>query len=70
MEVWNSLLNTLAVDLSNPFCHWAIFICLILSGVGWARSEQGSGMRKLTAVAFAGSVALGALQACQYIFVA
>ena len=45
---------------ASPVARWIIAGIVLVSGIAWARSEPGTSVRKLAALAFAGAAALGA----------
>jgi type IV secretory pathway VirB2 component (pilin) len=57
---WDTTLTTLQTDLQGPVAHAITTAAIIGTGITWAVSEHGTGVRKLSAVAFGGSAALGA----------
>jgi type IV secretion system protein TrbC len=57
---WDAPLNTLQTDLQGPVAHAITTAAIIGTGLMWSVSEHGTGVRKMSAVAFGGSAALGA----------
>lgn len=57
---WDAPLNTLQTDLQGPVAHAITTAAIIGTGLTWAVSEHGTGVRKMSAVAFGGAAALGA----------
>ncbi|MGH7933167.1 MAG: TrbC/VirB2 family protein [Candidatus Binataceae bacterium] len=57
---WDVPLNTLQTDLQGPVAHAITTAAIIGTGLTWAVSEHGTGVRKMSAVAFGGAAALGA----------
>src|SRR6201998_92724 len=57
---WDQPLNTLQTDLQGPVAHAITTAAIIGTGLMWSVSEHGTGVRKMSAVAFGGSAALGA----------
>ena len=60
MLPWDQPLNTLQTDLQGPVAHAVTTAAIIGTGITWAVSEHGTGVRKMSAVAFGGAAALGA----------
>jgi type IV secretory pathway VirB2 component (pilin) len=57
---WDAPLNTLQTDLQGPVAHAVTTAAIIGTGITWAVSEHGTGVRKMSALAFGGAAALGA----------
>jgi len=57
---WDGPLNTLQTDLQGPVAHAITTAAIIGTGLTWAVSEHGTGVRKMSTVAFGGAAALGA----------
>jgi type IV secretory pathway VirB2 component (pilin) len=57
---WDPTLNTLQNDLQGTVAHTVTTAAIIGTGISWAVSEHGTGVRKMSAVAFGGAAALGA----------
>ena len=57
---WDQPLNTLQTDLQGPVAHAVTTAAIIGTGITWAVSERGTGVRKMSAIAFGGAAALGA----------
>jgi len=57
---WDQPLNTLQTDLQGPVAHAITTAAIIGTGITWAVSEHGTGVRKMSAIAFGGAAALGA----------
>jgi type IV secretory pathway VirB2 component (pilin) len=57
---WDQPLNTLQTDLQGPAAHAVTTAAIIGTGITWAVSEHGTGVRKMSAIAFGGAAALGA----------
>jgi type IV secretory pathway VirB2 component (pilin) len=57
---WDAPLNTLQTDLQGPVAHAITTAAIIGTGITWAVSEHGTGVRKMSAIAFGGATALGA----------
>ena len=65
---WDQPLNTLQTDLQGPVAHAVTTAAIIGTGITWAVSEHGTGVRKMSALAFGGSCALGATQLMTTLF--
>lgn len=57
---WDQTLNTLQTDMQGPVAHSITTAAVIGTGIMWGVSEHGTGIRKMSAVAFGGAAALGA----------
>ena len=57
---WDAPLNTLQTDLQGTVAHAVTTAAIIGTGITWAVSEHGTGVRKMSAIAFGGAAALGA----------
>jgi len=57
---WDQPLTTLQNDLQGPVAHAVTTAAIIGTGIMWSVSEHGTGVRKMSAVAFGGAAALGA----------
>jgi type IV secretory pathway VirB2 component (pilin) len=57
---WDPTLNILQNDLQGTVAHTVTTAAIIGTGITWAVSEHGTGVRKMSAVAFGGAAALGA----------
>ena len=57
---WDTPLTTLQNDLQGPVAHAVTTAAIIGTGLMWSVSEHGTGVRKMSAVAFGGAAALGA----------
>src|SRR2546425_8614963 len=57
---WDQPLQTLTNDLQGTVAHAIVTAAVVASGLMWSFSEHGSGVRKFSAVAVGGSLALGA----------
>jgi type IV secretory pathway VirB2 component (pilin) len=57
---WDQPLTTLQTDLQGPVAHAITTAAIIGTGIMWSVSEHGTGVRKMSALAFGGSAALGA----------
>ena len=57
---WDQPLNTLQTDLQGTVAHAVTTAAIIGTGITWAVSEHGTGVRKMSAIAFGGAAALGA----------
>jgi type IV secretory pathway VirB2 component (pilin) len=51
---WDTTLNTLQTDLSGTVAHTVTTAAIIGTGIAWAFTEHGTGVRKLSGVAFGG----------------
>ena len=56
---WDAPLTTLQTDLQGPVAHTITTAAIIGTGLMWSVSEHGTGVRKMSAVAFGGAAALG-----------
>jgi type IV secretory pathway VirB2 component (pilin) len=65
---WDAPLTTLQTDLQGPVAHAIVTAAIIGSGISWSVSEHGTGVRKMSAVAFGGAAALGATQLMTTLF--
>jgi type IV secretion system protein TrbC len=57
---WDQPLTTLQNDLQGPVAHAVTTAAIIGTGIMWSVSEHGTGVRKMSAIAFGGAAALGA----------
>lgn len=57
---WDAPLTTLQTDLQGPVAHAITTAAIIGTGLTWSVSEHGTGVRKMSSVAFGGAAALGA----------
>jgi type IV secretory pathway VirB2 component (pilin) len=57
---WDQPLTTLQNDLQGPVAHAVTTAAIIGTGITWSVSEHGTGVRKMSAIAFGGAAALGA----------
>ena len=57
---WDATLTTLQTDLQGTVAHSITTAAVIGTGIMWGVSEHGTGIRKMSAVAFGGAAALGA----------
>jgi type IV secretory pathway VirB2 component (pilin) len=57
---WDATLTTLQTDLQGTVAHSITTAAVIGTGIMWGVSEHGTGIRKMSAVAFGGASALGA----------
>ena len=55
---WDAPLNTLQTDLQGPVAHAITTTAIIGTGLMWSVSKRGTGVRKMSAVAFGGAAAL------------
>ena len=65
---WDTPLTTLQTDLQGPVAHAVTTAAVIGTGLMWSVSEHGTGVRKMSALAFGGSCALGATQLMTTLF--
>jgi type IV secretion system protein TrbC len=56
---WDATLNTLQTDLQGPVATSITTAAVIGTGLMWGVSEHGTGIRKLSSVAFGGACAMG-----------
>jgi type IV secretory pathway VirB2 component (pilin) len=57
---WDGPLTTLQTDLQGPVARAITTAAIIGTGIMWSVSEHGTGVRKMSALAFGSSCALGA----------
>jgi type IV secretion system protein TrbC len=57
---WDATLTTLQTDLQGPVATSITTAAVIGTGILWGTSEHGTGVRKLSSVAFGGACAMGA----------
>src|SRR6202167_5260914 len=65
---WDQPLNTLQTDLQGPVAHAVTTAAIIGTGLTWSFSEHGTGVRKMSSLAFGGAAALGATQLMTALF--
>jgi type IV secretory pathway VirB2 component (pilin) len=65
---WDATLMTLQTDLQGPVAHAVTTAAIIGAGIFWSVTEHGTGVRKMSALAFGGSCALGATQLMTTLF--
>jgi len=65
---WDQPLTTLQNDLQGTVAHAVTTAAIIGAGIMWSVSEHGTGVRKMSALAFGGSCALGATQLMTTLF--
>jgi type IV secretory pathway VirB2 component (pilin) len=65
---WDVPLTTLQNDLQGTVAHAIVTAAIIGTGITWSVSEHGTGVRKMSAVAFGGAAALGATQLMTTLF--
>jgi type IV secretory pathway VirB2 component (pilin) len=65
---WDQPLTTLQNDLQGTVAHAVTTAAIIGTGILWSVTEHGTGVRKVSAVAFGGSCALGATQLMTTLF--
>jgi len=59
---WDTPRTTLQNDLQGPVAHAITTAAVIGTGIMWSVSEHGTGVRKMSSLAFGGACALGATQ--------
>src|ERR1700733_3003862 len=65
---WDTPLTTLQSDLQGPVAHAVTTAAVIGTGIMWSVSEHGTGVRKMSSLAFGGACALGATQLMTTLF--
>ena len=65
---WDAPLTTLQNDLQGPVAHAITTAAVIGTGIMWSVSEHGTGVRKMSSLAFGGACALGATQLMTTLF--
>jgi type IV secretory pathway VirB2 component (pilin) len=65
---WDLPLTTLQNDLQGPVAHAVTTAAVIGTGIMWSVSEHGTGVRKMSSLAFGGACALGATQVMTTLF--
>ncbi len=65
---WDDPLTALQTDLQGPVAHAITTAAVIGTGLMWAVSEHGTGVRKMSSLAFGGACALGATQVMTTLF--
>src|SRR5260370_34249702 len=65
---WDQPLNTLQNGLQGTGAHAIVTAAIIGTGITWSVSEHGTGVRKMSAVAFGGPPAPGATQLMATLF--
>ncbi len=65
---WDGPLTTLQTDLQGPVAHAVTTAAIIGTGIMWSVSEHGTGVRKMSSLAFGGSCAHGATQLMTTLF--
>jgi type IV secretory pathway VirB2 component (pilin) len=65
---WDQPLTTLQTDLQGPVAHAITTAAVIGTGIMWSVSEHGTGVRKMSSLAFGGTCALGATQLMTTLF--
>jgi type IV secretory pathway VirB2 component (pilin) len=58
--LWDQPLTTLQADLQGPLAHAVTTAAIIGTAITWSVSWYGTGVRKMSALAFGGAAALGA----------
>jgi type IV secretory pathway VirB2 component (pilin) len=65
---WDGPLTTLQSDLQGTVAHAVTTAAVIGTGIMWSVSEHGTGVRKMSSLAFGGACALGATQLMTTLF--
>jgi type IV secretion system protein TrbC len=65
---WDAPLTTLQNDLQGTVAHAVTTAAVIGTGIMWSVSEHGTGVRKMSSLAFGGACALGATQLMTTLF--
>jgi type IV secretion system protein TrbC len=65
---WDTPLTTLQTDLQGPVAYAITTAAVIGTGIMWSVSEHGTGVRKMSSLAFGGACALGATQLMTTLF--
>ena len=65
---WDMPLNTFQTDLQGRVARALTAVAIIGSGITWAVTEDGSSMRRLSAIAFGGATAVGAMALMPLLF--
>jgi type IV secretory pathway VirB2 component (pilin) len=65
---WDATLTVILDDLQGPVAHVIVMATVVAAGFMWGVSEHGAGVRRFSALAFGGALALGAVQAYTYMF--
>ena len=65
---WDTPLTTLQNDLQGTVAHAVTTAAVIGTGILWSVSEHGTGVRKMSSLAFGGACALGATQLMTALF--
>ncbi len=65
---WDAPLTTLQNDLQGTVAHAVTTAAVVGTGIMWSVSEHGTGVRKMSSLAFGGACALGATQLMTTLF--
>lgn len=65
---WDPPIATVQNDLTGTVAHGFTAAALVIGGLGYAHSDHGQGIRKLSATGLGGAVGLGAIQAMNGLF--
>jgi type IV secretory pathway VirB2 component (pilin) len=65
---WDQPLTTLQNDLQGTVAHAITTAAIIGTGIMWSVTEHGTGVRKMSSLAFGGACALGATQLMTTLF--
>lgn len=65
---WEAPLNTILASLQGPVARFFIITSIIITGIGFAFGEQGSGFKKFLGVVFGVSLVLGVVSFVNNLF--
>jgi type IV secretory pathway VirB2 component (pilin) len=65
---WDPTLTTLSTDMQGPVATSVVTMSVIGTGLLWGTSEHGTGIRKLSSVAFGGALGMGGATAMNALF--
>lgn len=65
---WEGPLNTILTSIQGPVARVFILIAIIVTGLGMAFGEHGSGFKKIMGIAFGGSIVIGAISFVSTLF--
>ena len=65
---WDMPLNTFQTDLQGRVAHAVTAAAIIGTGITWVMSKDGSGVRKISAMAFGGAAAVGSMTLMTVLF--
>lgn len=57
---WEDALNQILTSVQGPVARSLILIAVVITGLGLAFGEHGSGFKKIMGIAFGGAVVIGA----------